>query len=81
MLFQLLPLQLLILDLIINILHSSLKKKISTIVQTIAKKYKCKPIIKFSETGTAFITKPGKTVQMMSQVIKKITNNKFDSIH
>ena len=56
--------------------YSSLKKKISNIVQTIAKKYKCKPIIKFSETGTAFITKPGKTVQMMSQVIKKITNNK-----
>ena len=56
--------------------HSSLKKKISNIVQTIAKKYKCKPIVKFSETGTAFITKPGKTVQMMSQVIKKITSNK-----
>ena len=56
--------------------HSSLKKKISTIIQTIAKKYKCKPIVKFSETGTAFITKPGKTVQMMSQVIKKITSNK-----
>lgn len=56
--------------------HSSLKKKISTVIQTIAKKYKCKPIVKFSETGTAFITKPGKTVQMMSQVIKKITSNK-----
>lgn len=56
--------------------HSSLKKKISTIVQTIAKKYKCKPIVKFSETGTAFITKPGETVRMMSQVIKKITNKK-----
>ena len=56
--------------------HSSLKKKISTIVQTIAKKYKCKPIVKFSETGTAFITKPGETVRMMSQVIKKITNQK-----
>ena len=56
--------------------HSSLKKKISTIVQTIARKYKCKPIVKFSETGTAFITKPGETVRMMSQVIKKITNKK-----
>jgi succinyl-diaminopimelate desuccinylase len=56
--------------------HSSLKKKISTIVQTIAKKYKCKPIVKFSETGTAFITRPGETVRMMSQVIKKITNKK-----
>jgi len=56
--------------------HSSLKKKISTIVQTIAKKYKCKPIVKFSETGTAFITRPGETVRMMSQVIKKITNQK-----
>jgi len=56
--------------------HSSLKKKISTIVQIIAKKYKCKPIVKFSETGTAFITRPGETVRMMSQVIKKITNKK-----
>tara|TARA_B100000780_G_scaffold125671_1_gene88150 strand:- start:17711 stop:18871 length:1161 start_codon:yes stop_codon:yes gene_type:complete len=56
--------------------HSSLKKKISTIVQTIARKYKCKPIVKFSETGTAFITRPGETVRMMSQVIKKITNKK-----
>ena len=56
--------------------HSSLKKKISTIIQTIAKKYKCKPIVKFSETGTAFITRPGETVRMMSQVIKKITNKK-----
>ena len=56
--------------------YSSLKKKISNIVQTISKKYKCKPVIKFSETGVAFITKPGKTVQMMSQVIKKITNKK-----
>jgi len=56
--------------------HSSLKKNISTIIQTIAKKYKCKPFVKFSETGTAFITKPGETVRMMSQVIKKITNKK-----
>ena len=56
--------------------HSSLKKKISSIVQQIAKKYKCKPVIKYSETGTAFITKPGKTVHMMSRVIKDITKNK-----
>ena len=56
--------------------YSSLKKKISTIIHTIAKKYKCKTIIKFSETGTAFITRPGETVRMMSQVIKKITNKK-----
>ena len=56
--------------------YSSLKKKISTIIHTIAKKYECKTIIKFSETGTAFITRPGETVHMISQVIKKITNKK-----
>ena len=56
--------------------YSSLKKKISNTIQAIAKKYKCKTTIKFSETGMAFIMKPGKTVQIMSQVIKKITNNK-----
>ena len=56
--------------------YSSLKKRISSIVQQIAKKYKCKAIINYSETGTAFITKPGKTVHMMSRVIKDITKNK-----
>ncbi len=54
--------------------YASLKKKIESIIHPIARKYKCTANIKYSETGVAFITKPGKTVQMMSQVIKKITN-------
>lgn len=54
--------------------HTSLKKKISKVIQAIAAKYKCKASIEYSETGVAFITKPGKTIQMMSKVIKKITN-------
>ena len=56
--------------------YTTLKKRISSITEQISKKYKCKAKIKYSETGTAFITKPGKTVQMMSKVIKDITNHK-----
>ena len=56
--------------------YTTLKKRISSITEQISKKYKCKAKIKYSETGTAFITKPGKTVQMMSKVIKEVTNNK-----
>ena len=56
--------------------YTTLKKRISSITEQISKKYKCKAKIKYSETGTAFITKPGKTVQMMSKVIKYITNHK-----
>ncbi len=56
--------------------YTTLKKRIFSITQQISKKYKCKVKIKYSETGTAFITKPGKTVQMMSKVINDITNTK-----
>ena len=56
--------------------YTTLKKRISSITEQISKKYKCKAKIRYSETGTAFITKPGKTVQMMSKVIKDITNHK-----
>jgi succinyl-diaminopimelate desuccinylase len=56
--------------------YTTLKKRISSITEQISKEYKCKAKIKYSETGTAFITKPGKTVQMMSKVIKDITNHK-----
>ena len=56
--------------------YTTLKKRISSITEQISKKYKCKAKIKYSETGTAFITKPGKTVQMMSKIIKDITNQK-----
>ena len=54
--------------------YVSLKKKISSVIQSIANKYKCKANIEYSETGVAFITKPGKTIQLMSKVIKQITN-------
>ena len=47
---------------------------ISSTIITIANQYKCKPTIQYSETGTAFITKPGKTVHMIRNIIKKITN-------
>lgn len=56
--------------------YTTLKKRISSITEQISKKYKCKAKIKYSETGTAFITKPGKTVKMMSKVIKDITNHR-----
>ena len=54
--------------------YASLKKKISSVIQSIANKYKCKANIEYSETGVAFITKPGKTIQLISKVIKQITN-------
>ena len=54
--------------------YASLKKMISSTIITIANQYKCKPIIQYSETGTSFITKPGKTVHMIRNIIKKITN-------
>ena len=58
-----------------NNLHtaSSLKKKISLIVKKMSKKNRCNYKIDYMTNGDAFLTKPGKTIQMASRIIKKIT--------
>ncbi len=58
-----------------NNLHTSgsLKKKINLIVKKICKKNKCNYKIDYMLNGDAFLTKPGKTIFMAKNIIKKIT--------
>ena len=58
-----------------NNLHtgSSLKRKISSTIKKICKKYKCRYKIEFILNGDAFLTKPNKTIFMAKKVIKKVT--------
>ena len=58
-----------------NTLHnsSSLKKKIGLIVKKICKKNNCKFKLEYLASGDAFITKPGKFIQDIRKIIKKIT--------
>jgi|TARA_B110000211_G_scaffold179628_1_gene203180 succinyl-diaminopimelate desuccinylase len=51
----------------------SLKKKITSVIQSICKKNKTKYKIDFLVTGDSFLTKPGSTIQMARKIIKKIT--------
>ena len=58
-----------------NNLHTSgsLKKKINSIVKKVCKKNKCNYKINYIANGDAFLTKPGKTIFMAKNIIKKIT--------
>ena len=51
----------------------TLKKKIISIVKSICAKNKTKYKIDFLASGDSFLTKPGPTIQMAKQIIKKIT--------
>ena len=51
----------------------SLKKKISLIIKTISKKDKCNFKVEYIANGDSFLTKPGRTIHMAKEVIKKIT--------
>ena len=51
----------------------SLKKKITSVIQSICRKNKTKYKIDFLVTGDSFLTKPGSTIQMVRKIIKKIT--------
>ena len=51
----------------------SLKKKITSLVKSICKKNGTKYKIEYLASGDSFITKPGTTIQMARQIIKKIT--------
>jgi len=58
-----------------NDYHSSvsLKKRITSVVQSICKKNKTKYKIDFLVTGDSFLTQPGPAIQMAKKIIKKIT--------
>ncbi len=52
---------------------SSLKKKLSKIINYVANKEKCKSKIEYRVSGEAFYTKPNKEVNMVKNIVKKIT--------
>ena len=54
---------------------ASLKKKLSKIINTVAKKEKCKTKIEYRVSGEAFYTKPNKEIYMVKKIVKKITGN------
>ncbi len=54
---------------------ASLKKKLSKIINTVAKKEKCKTKIEYRVSGEAFYTKPNKEIYMVKKIIKKVTGN------
>ena len=60
-----------------NSIHksSSLKKKLNKIINTVAKKEKCKTKIEYRVSGEAFYTKPNKEIYMVKKIVKKVTGN------
>ena len=54
---------------------SSLKKKLSKIINITAKKEKCKTKIEYRVSGEAFYTKPNKEIYMVKKIVKKVTGN------
>ncbi len=54
---------------------SSLKIKLNKIINTVAKKEKCKTRIEYRVSGEAFYTNPNKEIYMVKKIVKKITGN------
>jgi len=54
---------------------ASLKKKLSKIINVVAKKEKCKTKIEYKVSGEAFYTKPNKEIYMVKKIVKKVTGN------
>ncbi len=54
---------------------SSLKKKLSKIINSVARKEKCKTKIEYRVSGEAFYTKPNKEIYMVKKIVKKVTGN------
>ena len=52
---------------------SSLKKKLSKIINAVAEKEKCKTKIEYRVSGEAFYTKPNKEIYMVKKIVKKVT--------
>tara|TARA_B100001121_G_scaffold280618_1_gene272686 strand:+ start:1024 stop:2166 length:1143 start_codon:yes stop_codon:yes gene_type:complete len=51
----------------------SLKKKLTKIINAVAKKERCKTKIKYRVSGEAFYTKPNREINMVKKVVKNIT--------
>ena len=58
-----------------NYKSSSLKRKLSKIINSVAKKEKCKTKIEYRVSGEAFYTKPNKEIYMVKKIVKKVTGN------
>tara|TARA_A100001015_G_scaffold295725_1_gene375038 strand:+ start:859 stop:1998 length:1140 start_codon:yes stop_codon:yes gene_type:complete len=54
---------------------ASLRKKLSKIINAVAKKEKCKTKIEYRVSGEAFYTKPNKEIYMVKKIVKKVTGN------
>ena len=54
---------------------TSLKKKLSKVINAVAKKEKCKTKIEYRVSGEAFYTKPNKEIYMVKKIVKKVTGN------
>ncbi len=54
---------------------TSLKKKLSKMINAISKKNKCKTKIEYKVSGEAFYTKPNKEIYMVKKIVKKVTGN------
>ena len=54
---------------------SSLKRKLNKIINSVAKKERCKTKIEYKVSGEAFYTKPNKEIYMVKKIVKKITGN------
>ena len=54
---------------------SSLKKRLNKIINSVAKKGKCKTKIEYKVSGEAFYTKPNKEIYMVKKIVKRITGN------
>ena len=54
---------------------SSLKKKLNQIINSTAKKEKCRVKIEYRVSGEAFYTQPNKNILMVKKVVKKVTGN------
>jgi len=54
---------------------TSLKKKLSKMINMVAKKEKCKTKIEYKVSGEAFYTKPNKEIYMVKKIVKKVTGN------
>ena len=54
---------------------SSLKKKLSKIINIATKKEKCRAKIEYRVSGEAFYTKPNNEIYMVKKIVKKVTGN------
>ena len=52
---------------------ATLKKKLNKIINSVARKQKCKAKIEYRVSGEAFYTEPNKDIHMVKKVVKKVT--------